>query len=160
MATDAFGCRFPAQTNCVSKTQLKQWKRSSNSYQKRPVAANDCHSSVTTPHTDTTGFKDSVRRFSSSSSLHGSILIGPDALLPLAEFASRSAVRLRVTGNCDVTAIITNADATIFRAGFSNFQHLTKLNDVNFFPFRGESFKTDAVVSGLEVSADNMWGMR
>ena len=110
--------------------------------------------------TDTAGFEDPVRRLSSSSSLNEGILTELDVLPPLTEFASRSAVWLRVTGNCDVTAIITNADAAIFRVGFNNFQHLTKLNDVNFFPFRGESFKTDAVVSGLEVSADNMWGMR
>ena len=159
MATDAFGCRFPAQTNCVSKIQLKQWKRRSNSYQKRPVAANDCHSSVTTPHTDATGFKDSVRKLSLSSSLHGSILIGPDVVLPVAEFASKSAVWLRVTGNCDVAAIITNAGATIFRVGFNNFQHLIKLNDVKFYPFCYESFKIDADVSGYNISANDKWEM-
>ena len=108
--------------------------------------------------TGMTGFEDSVRRLSLSSSPNEAILTELDVLPHIAEFASRSSVWLRVTGNCDVTTIITNADAAIFRVGFNNFQHLTKLNDVNFFPFRGESFKTDAVVYGLEVSANNKWG--
>lgn len=160
MTTDAFGCRFPAQTNCVSKTQLKQWKRSSNSYQKRPVPANDCPSSGITPHTDPAGSEESVRRLLLSSSLHDAILTGPDVVLPVAEFASRSAVLLRVTGNCDVAAIFTNAGATIFRVGLNNFQHLIKLNDVNFCPLRGESFNIVAVGSGLDTSANNKCGIR
>ena len=108
--------------------------------------------------TDTAGFEDPVRRLSSSSSLNEGVLTELDVLPPLTEFASRSAVWLRVTGNCDVTAIITSAGAAISLIGFSNFQHLIKLNDVRSCPFLGESFKTDAVVSGLNISASNKRG--
>ena len=109
---------------------------------------------------DTAGFENSVSRLSSSSSLYCSILTGLDVVPSLAEFANRSAVWLRVTGNCDARAIITSAGAAIFLIGFNNFQHLIKLNDVKFCPFRGESFQTDAVMSGLNVSASNKCGMR
>ena len=95
-----------------------------------------------------------------SSSLHGAILTRPDVVLLLTEFASKSAVRLRGAGNCDVTEIITNAGAAIFRVGFNSFQHLIKLNDVKFYPSCYESFKIDAVVSGYNLSAYDKLGMR
>ena len=109
---------------------------------------------------DTAGFENSVSRLSSSSSLNEAILTELDVLPPLAEFASKSAVWVGVTRNCDARAIITSAGAAIFLIGFNNFQHLIKLNDVKFCPFRGESFQTDAVMSGLNVSANNKCGMR
>ena len=109
---------------------------------------------------DPAGFNESVRRLPSSSSLNEAMLTEPDVVLPLAEFASKSAICLRATVNYHVTAIITNTGATIFSIGSNNFQHLTELNDVKFCPFCGESFKIDAVVNCFDISADNKWGMR
>ena len=109
---------------------------------------------------DPAGFNESVRRLPSSSSLNEAMLTETDAVLPLAKFASKSAICLRAMGNYDVMSIITNTGAAIFRIGSNNFQHLTELNDVKFCPFCGESFKIDAVVGCLDISADNKWGIR